>query len=307
MIRTKAGAATLSVASNSVLIALKLAAGAITGSIAILTEALHSAIDLMASVIALVSVRKADEPADPEHPYGHERVENLAAAIEGMLIIVGAGIVIYEATRRLAAGGEAILEDLGIGISVIAFCAAVNVCVALFLRRRARQLHSPALEGDAAHLGADALTSVGVLAGLTLVEITGEPAFDAIAAIGVAIAIFVAGIRILTRSGRVLVDEAPPASELDRIESVITAERDSAPEIAGYHKLRARRSGAHLHIDLHLQFHAGTSLERAHAIAHRLRDAIEGELGRCEVLIHTEPEGSFREPKSLADDPGRAG
>ncbi len=106
MIRTKTGAATLSVASNSVLIALKLAAGAITGSIAIITEALHSAIDLMASVIALVSVRKADEPADAEHPYGHEKVENLAAAIEGMLILVGAGVIVYEATRRLAKGAE---------------------------------------------------------------------------------------------------------------------------------------------------------------------------------------------------------
>ena len=307
MIRTKAGAATLSVASNSVLIALKLAAGAITGSIAIITEALHSAIDLMASVVALISVRKADEPADTEHPYGHERVENLAAGVEGMLIIVGAGVIVYEATRRLAEGEAAMLQDLGIGIAVVAFSAVANVCVSLFLRRRARQLSSPALEGDAAHLATDALTSLGVLAGLALVEITGEPAFDAIAALCVAAAIVVAGIRILARSGRVLVDEAPPAEELDRIEAVIAEKRRSAPEIAGYHKLRARRSGAHLHIDLHLQFRAGTSLERAHAVAHGLRDAIEAEFERSEVLIHNEPEGSFRDPGTLAGDPGRAG
>ena len=169
VIRTKTGAATLSVVSNSVLIALKLAAGAITGSIAIITEALHSAIDLMASVIALVSVRKADEPADAEHPYGHEKVENLAAAIEGMLILVGAGVIIYEATRRLAIGSE--IQDLGVGIAVIAFSALANFCVAPFLRKRSRELHSPALEGDAAHLATDALTSVGVLVGLFLVEI----------------------------------------------------------------------------------------------------------------------------------------
>ena len=106
MIRTKSGAAALSIASNSTLIALKLAAGAITGSIAILTEAIHSLIDLVASVVAFVSVRKADEPADAEHPYGHEKVENLAAAIEGMLILVGAGIIVYEATRRLVVGAE---------------------------------------------------------------------------------------------------------------------------------------------------------------------------------------------------------
>jgi cation diffusion facilitator family transporter len=307
MIRTKTGAATLSVVSNSVLIALKLAAGAITGSIAIITEALHSAIDLMASVVALFSVRKADEPADAEHPYGHERVENLAAAIEGMLILVGAGVIVYEATRRLAEGADAShLDDLGIGIAVIAVSALANTCIALFLARRARQLRSPALEGDAAHLATDAATSVGVIAGLALVEITGEPAFDAIAALCVAVAIVVAGIRILTRSGRVLVDEAPPA-ELDRIEAVIARERESAPEIAGYHKLRARRSGGHVHVDLHLQFRQGTSLERAHALAHRVRDAIESEFDQADVLIHTEPEGSFREPESLAGEPGRAG
>src|SRR4051794_41643341 len=92
---TKPRAAAVSIASNSALIALKLAAAAITGSVAILSEALHSAIDLVASVIAFVSVRKADEPADPEHPYGHEKVENVAATIEGMLIIVGAGVIVY--------------------------------------------------------------------------------------------------------------------------------------------------------------------------------------------------------------------
>ena len=306
MIRTKSGAATLSVASNSALISMKLAAGAITGSIAIITEALHSAIDLMASVVALISVRKADEPADAEHPYGHERVENLAAAIEGMLIIVGAGVIVYEATRRLADGESGMLSDLGIGIAVIAFSAVVNVVVALFLRRRARELESAALAGDAAHLGTDAVTSLGVLLGLALVEITGEQAFDSIAALGVAAAIAVAGIRILARSGRVLVDEAP-ADDLDRIEAVIAAQRGSAPEVVGYHKLRARRSGAHLRVDLHLQFREGTSLERAHSRAHALRDAIEAEYPHSEVLIHLEPAESWREPASLADDPGRAG
>ena len=204
---------------------LKIAAGAITGSIAIITEAIHSAIDLLASIVAFFSVRAADEPADREHPYGHEKVENLAAAIEGMLILVGAGIIIFEATRRLVNGSE--VEDLGIGIAVIAIAAVANICVSTFLYRRAKALSSPALEGDAAHLRTDAMTSGGVLVGLLLVEITGEPAWDSIAALAVAGAIVVAGVRILTRSSRVLVDEAPPAAELDRIEAVI-AERARA-------------------------------------------------------------------------------
>jgi cation diffusion facilitator family transporter len=302
VIRTKAGAAGLSVASNSLLIALKLAAGAITGSIAILTEAIHSAIDLLASVVALVSVRRADEPADREHPYGHEKLENLAAVIEGMLILVGAGVIIFEATRRLASGSE--VESLGVGIAVIGFSAVANVAVSTYLYRRARELESPALEGDAAHLRADALTSLGVLAGLVLVEVTGEPAFDAIAALAVAAAIVVAGLRILTRSSRVLVDEAPPPDELDRIEAAIAGERRHHPEIAGYHKLRARRAGARRHIDLHLQFASGTTLEHAHEVAHHVRGAIEREIRRADVLIHVEPEESVKPERA---EPFRSG
>jgi cation diffusion facilitator family transporter len=297
VIRTKAGAASLSVASNSVLIALKLAAGAITGSIAVITEAVHSSIDLLASVIALISVRKADEPADAEHPYGHEKVENLASAIEGMLILVGAGIIIFEATRRLVNGSE--VNDLGIGIAVIAFSAVANVLVSTFLHRRARALRSPALAGDAAHLSTDALTSLGVLVGLILADVTGEAAFDSIAALCVAAAIVYAGIRILTRSGQVLIDAAPP-EDLDRIEAVIGAERAQAPEIVGYHKLRARRAGARTNVDLHLQFRSGTTLERAHDLAHRLRAAIEDELPGAEVLIHVEPEASIKAPDETA-------
>ena len=140
-----------------------------------------------------------------------------------------------------------------------------------------------------------------------MVEITGEPAFDAIAALCVAVAIVVAGVRILTRSSRVLVDEAPPEAELDRVEAVIAAERARTPEIAGYHKLRARSAGARRYIDLHLQFHQGTTLEHAHAIAHRVRGAIETEIPNSEVLIHTEPEQSVRPPDELAGGPYRAG
>jgi cation diffusion facilitator family transporter len=303
--RTKSGAAALSVASNTTLIVLKLAAGAITGSIAIITEAIHSAIDLLASIVAFFSVRAADEPADREHPYGHEKVENLAAAIEGMLILVGAGIIIFEATRRLVTGSE--VEDLGVGIAVIGLSAVANTGVSTYLYRRAKVLNSPALEGDAAHLRTDAMTSIGVLVGLLLVQITGEAAFDAIAALAVACAIAVAGVRILTRSGRVLVDESLPAAELDRVEAAITAERRRKPEVAGYHKLRARGSRSRRYIDLHLQFRSGTSLERAHAIAHEVRGAIEAEIPNSEVLIHTEPEESYRPPEQEATGPYRAG
>jgi cation diffusion facilitator family transporter len=291
VIQTKSGAALLSVFSNTIIIAFKLVAAAITGSIAILTEAIHSAIDLMASFVALFSVRRADEPPDEDHQYGHEKAENVAASIEGMLILVGAGIIVFEATRRLAGSHE--VESLGFGIAVIAVTMVANLGVSAFLARRARVLESPALEGDAAHLRADALTSVGVLAGLALVEITDEPAFDSIAALIVAVVIVVSGLKIMRRSGSALMDEAPPPEELDRIEETIAAV--GPPEMLGYHKLRARRAGTRRWIDLHVQFRKGTSLERAHEAAHELRDAIRADLPRSDVLIHVEPESSHRE------------
>ena len=286
MIRTKSGASTLSVASNSLLIALKIAAGAITGSIAIITEALHSSIDLVASVVALVSVRKADEPPDPEHPYGHEKAENLAAAIEGMLILIGAGIIVFAATRRLVVGAE--VEHLGVGIAVIAASALANLAVSAYIGRRAREHRSAALEGDAAHLRADAFTSTGVLAGLALVEITGIQAFDPVTALLVAAAIVFSGLRILNRSSRALVDEALPPEELDAVRQAI--EDHGAREVVSFHKLRARRAGSRRHVDLHVQFAEGTSLRRAHEISHELQNAIRKRLRGADVLIHLEPE-----------------
>jgi len=294
MVKTKSGAAALSIASNSVLIALKLAAGAITGSIAIVTEAIHSLIDLVASVIAFVSVRKADEPADEEHPYGHEKVENLAATIEGILILVGAAVIVYEATHRLVVGAS--VESLGVGIAVMGFSVFANLAVSGVLYRQARVHESPALEGDAAHLRTDALTSAGVLLGLALVQITGIDAFDSITALIVAAAIVSAGISIIRRSSGVLVDETLPDAEMDRIEQAIASAR--TPEVAGYHKLRARRAGRRRHIDFHVQYRSGTTLERAHELAHEMRDSIEAEIPQAEVLIHAEPETSYRERES---------
>ena len=303
MIRTKSRAAGLSIASNALLIALKLAAGAITGSIAIITEAVHSTIDLVASVIAFFSVRKADEPADADHPYGHQKVESLAAAIEGMLILVGAAVIVYEATHQLVEGAE--VDRLGVGIAVMAFSVCANLGVSTVLSRQAKQHESQALEGDAAHLRTDAMTSAGVLFGRALVQITGNAAFDPITALVVAVAIVWAGFRILRRSSAVLVDEALPSVEMDRIEEAIASARTD--DVAGYHKLRARRAGSRRHIDLHVQYRSGTSLERAHELAHQMRASIEAEIPNSEVLIHAEPETSFREPDDSDSGPFRSG
>ena len=282
----KTRAAGLSIVSNSLLILLKIGAGVITGSIALITEAIHSAVDLVASVVAYFSVRKADQPADEDHLYGHAKVENLAAALEGVLIVLGAAVIIFESVRRLADPPE--LDTLGVGIAVIALSMVVNLAVSTWLYRQAQTHDSPALQGDAAHLRTDALTSFGVLIGLVLVDATGVDALDPVVALVVACAIIFSGVRIVSRSSRVLVDEALPPHELEEVRDAI--ESHGAPEIYGFHRLRARRAGSHRYIDLHVQFRRGTSLERAHALSHELSAAIKERVRGADVLIHLEPE-----------------
>ena len=283
----KTSAALLSIASNTVLIALKVVAGVITGSVAIITEALHSSIDLIASIVAFISVRKSDQPPDPEHPFGHEKFENLAAAFEGVLILVGAVVIVYESTSRLVEG-SAEVESIGIGIAIIGVTILANLVVSSFLYRRARETRSPALEGDAAHLRTDAATSIAVVVGLALVQATGAEWLDPAIALVVAAAIVVAGFRLVARSSRVLVDETLPDDELQAIRETVQAFGPRG--VAGYHKLRARHAGSYHHVDMHVQFRAGMTLEDAHRTAHALQDAIAERLDGADVLIHLEPE-----------------
>jgi cation diffusion facilitator family transporter len=290
--------AALSIISNSGLILLKVIAGTITGSVAILTEAVHSSIDLVASIVAFFSVRKAGEPADESHRYGHEKIENLSAAIEGILILVGSAAIAFAAIRRLLGHGQ--VQKLGFGIAVVAVSVAVNLVISTVIARRARKTDSAALEGDAAHLRTDALTSAGVLVGLALVAITGAQWIDPVVALIVAGAIVVTGVRLLARSSRVLVDQSLPPEEVDAIRAEIEA---LAPHgVVGYHELRTRRAGSRRYVDLHVQFQAGTSLENAHRTAHELQDLISQKLAGADVLIHLEPEDRVRPGEELAGD-----
>jgi cation diffusion facilitator family transporter len=297
----KVRTAALSVISNATLILLKLFAGTITGSVAILTEAVHSSIDLVASIVAFFSVRKADEPADESHRYGHEKIENLAAAIEGILILVGSAAIAFEAIRHLINHGR--VQTVGVGIAVIGVSLAVNVTVSVRLARAAKRTGSPALAGDAAHLGTDALTSAAVLVGLVLVQVTGAEWIDPVVALAVAVVVVTTGVRLLTQSSRVLVDESLPPSEIEAIREAIEAV--SASGVVGYHELRTRRAGSRRYVDLHVQFKAGTSLEDAHRVAHELQDLIGDHLaGSTDVLIHLEPEDRVRPGEVVVAQPG---
>jgi len=289
--QSKGRAAALSVASNAALILAKLIAGIATGSVAILTEAVHSCIDLLASLVALVSVRKAGEPADAEHLYGHDKMENLAAATEGALILLGAAIITYEAITRLVHGAH--VHTIGVGIAVIAASAVVNLVVSRIIGRRARETASVALAGDATHLSADAFSSLAVLLGLVLIALTNDYWIDPVVALLVAGGIVIAGGRLLRRASRALVDEALPEADLDTIRQAI-GEVGGPRGVVGFHKLRSRSAGSRRYIDLHLQFADGTTLEAAHGAAHALTDEIAQRLDGADVLIHIEPGASVK-------------
>jgi cation diffusion facilitator family transporter len=287
---SKLRAAALSVVSNSILIMLKVIAASVTGSVSIFTEAVHSSVDLVASIVAFASVRKAGEPADETHRYGHEKIENLSAAIEGILILVGSAVISFEAIRRLVVGGH--LQSIPLGWGVIGFSLVANVIVSTVIARRARATGSPALEGDAAHLRTDAVTSGGVLVGLILVKATGAQWLDPAVALAVAGVILITGVRVLTTASQVLVDTSLPRGEVDEIRQVVGT---FAPRgVVGYHELRTRRAGNRRYVDLHLQFQAGTSLEDAHRTAHEVQEEIGDRLPRTDVLIHLEPEDRVR-------------
>jgi cation diffusion facilitator family transporter len=288
--------AALSVLSNSTLILLKVIAGTVTGSVAILTEAVHSSVDLVASIVAFFSVRKAGEPADDSHRYGHEKIENLSAAIEGILILVGSAAIAFAAIRRLISGGH--VSTVGLGIGVLAVSVVVNIAVSSVLARNAQLTDSPALAGDATHLRTDALTSAAVLVALVLVKVTGAEWLDSAVALAVAAAIVATGVRLLLGSSSVLIDHALPDDEVAAIRDAIEA--FGSRGVVGYHELRTRRAGARRYVDLHIQFRAGTSLESAHRTAHELQAVITKRLHGADVLIHLEPEDRVRPGEVLS-------
>ena len=286
----KTRAAAVSIASNSCLIVLKVAAGLITGSVGILSDAVHSLMDLIASLIAWASVRKADEPADASHRYGHEKLEDLAAGAQALLLLIGAVVIAVEAVRRLINGGR--VDSIGIGIAVAGLAAAVNFVVSAYLERTGDATGSNALHANAADLRTDAIVSLAVLVSLVLVKLTGATWLDSVVGLLVAAAITRTGVRILVDASRRLVDEALPADELAALQQVV--ESFVGDEVVGFHDLRARHVGSHHQVDLHLQFASGTSLERAHYISHQLQDAVTARLPGTTLLVHLEPEDRVR-------------
>jgi cation diffusion facilitator family transporter len=283
--RQNRAAALLSVASNALLTLVKLAVGLVSGSVAVLSEAANSAGDLIASAIAFAGVRAAARPADDDHPYGHEKTENLAAAIEGALVLAAGAAVAVEAVRRLATGAPAIAH-LDLAVAVMAASAIVNLVVSARLRRTARRTGSPAIEGDAAHLASDVWTSGGTAVGLGLVALTGWTALDALVALAVAGYVIAVGGRLAWRAVQVLLDTSLPSEEMAVIDDVLAG--FARAEAVSFHAVRGRRAGAKRHVDLHMVVPPETTVREGHAMSGRVKGTLRRALPNTEVLIHLE-------------------
>jgi len=281
--KLKQRTARLSVISNTVLVVLKLVVGYYTGAVSIISEAAHSAVDLLAAVIAFYAVRKADQPPDGNHAYGHGKVENVSGAVEAVLIIVAAMWIVYEAGNKLQK--VYVPEYLEYGIVIMLISMAANYWVSSKLYKVAVQTGSDALEADALHLQADIWTSAGVLIGLVVIKITGLAWLDPAIAILVAGVVFKAGYGMTKKSLYELTDISLPIEEEQLIIDVVC----SHTEVISYHQLRTRRSGSRRLIDMHLIFYKDMHLNKAHTVCDQIEAEIKEKLEFCDVVIHLEP------------------
>ncbi len=278
----KVSIARLSIFSNTLLIFMKLVVGIISGSVSIISEAIHSSMDLIAAIIAFISVRISDNPPDSRHPYGHGKIENISGVIEALLIFIAAVWIIVEAIKKLL--GERIdLDSIYLGAIVMLVSAIINAIVSSRLYKVARLTKSLALEADALHLKTDVYTSLGVAVGLGLIIITGIKWLDPVIAILVALFIITEAYILLRKAFTPLLDTAWAEDEIDELEKTLRHLGVS------YHDLRTRVAGNYRFIDIHVEMPKDESV----GDAHKYCDTIENELTQTyenlSVTIHVEP------------------
>ena len=288
--KRKIGVAWLSVISNSLLVLLKIVIGILIGSVAVISEAIHSGIDLLAAIIALLAVKTASKSADEGHPFGHGKVENISGTVEALLIFLAAGWIIYEAVLKLIQPQA--MQRAILGVAVMLLSAVVNVFVSQKLFKVGRETDSVALLADAWHLRTDVYTSIGVMAALALIA-AGEKIFpgeiliwiDPIAAISVALMIIRAAYELTIQSGRDLLDANLPEEE-EWIRNEIG--RLQLP-IRGFHHLRTRKAGATRFVDLHVMMDKDLSIQESHRISEQVTAMIQKKFPTAQVMVHEEP------------------
>ena len=283
----KKNVARLSILSNTFLVFMKLGAGLSIGSISIISEAVHSAVDLVAAAIAYVSVKKSAIPPDGCHEYGHGKFEDISGIVEAVLIVAASLIILYEAFMNLAGGHEiASQEFLFVGIIVMLISTVMNFYVSSRLFAVAEETGSIALESDGWHLRTDVLTSAGVMLGLVLIRITGIAELDSIIAIGISFVILHAAYDLIKRAFGHLTDRSLPPGEIAEMLEIL--QRFCGNDVS-FHAFKSRRAGPDRFIEFHLNVPGTLSVSDSHDLTERIEAALRTKFGRIFVTIHVEP------------------
>ncbi len=289
--------ATASIAVGLLVLALKAAAWHVTGSAAFYSDALETVVNVAASMVALAALRFADQPADENHPYGHDKAEFVAAVVEGVLIVVAAVSILQHAWR--AWHHPHVLAAAGLGVGLNLGATAVNAAWAWVLFGAARRARSPALRGDARHLMGDVVTSFGVIAGVGLVLLTGVLRLDALVGAATAIYVLWSGVHLIGESVGGLMDAAPADGTVERIAAVLAAHGGGAIEA---HDIKARQAGRTTFVQFHLVVPGAMRVDASHAICDAIEAALRADMGHLVVNIHVEPEHKAKHVGAVALD-----
>jgi len=283
---TKTGATKLLIGTVIGLILLKVAVSWLTGSISILAQTADSLLDLFAGIITFSAIRVAAKPADEEHPYGHGKVEDIAGMVQGILIAIAGGLIIYSSIRRIIEGTSIELAEVGIGVMLVSI--VVSIFLSRHLLRVSRATDSVALEANARNIAADIYSALAVLVGMIVVRLTGLSIIDPIIAIGVAIYILKVAYDTTRKPLSGLVDMRLSPSQEAVIKACLVKH---SQQVVDFHALRTRRAGSQYYIDLHLVMDRDISLQQAHEICDRIEAEIQTGLPKSSVTIHIEPCG----------------
>lgn len=274
-----------SIGVGLVVLALKFASYWLTGSIALLSDALETIVNVASSIAAVAAVWFASKPADSNHPYGHDKAEYFAAVLVGVMIVLAAVSIFFAAWRGFVANQPITYSTLGIGVNILA--AILNGGWAWVLTRFGRTHRSPALAADGKHLYTDVISSIGVLIGVLLVILTGWRWLDSLLAVMVGLTVLWTGWNVMKESVSGLMDEAASSEVLDKIRLLISEHGEGALEA---HDLRSRLAGRATFIDFHLVVPGAMPVEAAHDICDRIEEAIARDVAGARVTIHVEPE-----------------
>ena len=277
--------ATTSIISNAIIIILKFIAGFISGSISIISEAVHSFSDFLASILTFFAISRSSEPADKEHPFGHGKYEDMSGFIEGLLIVLASVYIVYEASKKLIFGYHAEIES-ELCIFAMTFAVLANIIVSKCLFFVAKKSNSVSLYADAEHLRTDVFSSLGVLLGLITIKITGLTILDPIIAIIVAGIIFKAGYTIMKQTLNNLLEGSISKNEMEEITKIL----DTFQNIKGYKDLKARNIGPMIKMELTVLFDNDMKIYDCHKICDEIEHAITNKIGNISIIIHSEPE-----------------